>query len=50
MSENKKAILNLGCGKTRIPDTVGVDKYPVEDYVDVIHNLDVLPYPFEDLL
>lgn len=48
MNKDKKIILNLGCGKTRIPDSIGVDKYPVEDYVDVIHDLDITPYPFED--
>lgn len=48
MSKNEKIILNLGCGKTRIPESIGVDKYPVEDYVDVIHDLDITPYPFED--
>lgn len=47
MSKNDKVILNLGCGKTRLPNSTGVDKYPVEDFVDVIHDLDVLPYPFE---
>lgn len=43
----KKLILNLGCGKVRIPDSIGVDRVKIEGYVDVIHDLDLLPYPFE---
>jgi len=46
--ENKKIILNLGCGKTRIPGSIGVDMSKIDDYVDVIHNLDSIPYPFTD--
>lgn len=46
--QNKKIILNLGCGKTRIPDSIGVDKMKLDDYVDVIHDLDITPYPFPD--
>lgn len=42
-----KKILNLGCGRTRIPNSIGVDVTKIEDYVDVIHDLDILPYPFE---
>lgn len=43
-----KTIVNLGCGKTRIPGSVGVDRVKIDDYVDVVHDLDELPYPFED--
>lgn len=43
-----KKILNLGCGKSRIPGTIGVDRVRVEDYVDVVHDMDVVPYPFDD--
>lgn len=45
---NNKKILNLGCGKTKIPGSIGVDATLIEDYVDVVHNLDILPYPFEN--
>lgn len=44
---NKNKILNLGCGKTRIPGSIGVEIVFIKDYVDVVHNLDVLPYPFK---
>jgi predicted SAM-dependent methyltransferase len=39
--------LNLGCGLKRIEGFTGVDiiKTPA---VDVVHNLDVFPYPFAD--
>ena len=43
----EKVIVNLGCGKTRIPGSIGVDIAKLDDYVDVVHNLDVTPYPFE---
>lgn len=43
-----KVMLNLGCGKTKIPGSIGVDKVKIEDYVDVIHNLETVPYPFND--
>lgn len=41
------SVLLLGCGKTRIPGAIGVDRVPIDGYVDVIHDLDVTPYPFE---
>lgn len=44
----KKNILNLGCGKVRIPESIGVDRVKIENYVDIVHDLDVVPYPFED--
>lgn len=46
--ENGRVILNMGCGKTRIPDQIGVDRVKIEGFVDVVHDLDVLPYPFPD--
>ena len=41
-------IVNLGCGKTRIPDSIGVDTSLIEGYTDVVHDLNTIPYPFED--
>lgn len=43
-----KTIINIGCGKTRIPGSVGVDIVPIEGFVDVVHDLNQTPYPFED--
>ena len=43
-----KIVLNLGCGKTRLPNSIGVDSVKIEDYVDVVHDLNTLPYPFKD--
>lgn len=40
-------ILDLGCGMTKRDGAVGVDVLPFPG-VDVVHDLDVLPYPFED--
>jgi SAM-dependent methyltransferase len=44
----KEVILNLGCGKTRIPGSIGVDLIKIENFVDIVHDLDVPPYPFKD--
>ncbi len=46
--KNKKIILNLGCGKVRIPGSIGVDLVKIENYVDVVHDLDRVPYPFKN--
>jgi len=43
----EKIILNLGCGKARIPGSLGVDVVKIENYVDIVHNLNNIPYPFE---
>ncbi|NTU46250.1 class I SAM-dependent methyltransferase [Candidatus Roizmanbacteria bacterium] len=42
----KRRILNIGCGKTRIPNSLGLDIAPIPEYVDVVHDLNVFPYPF----
>ena len=47
MRTQDKVILNIGCGKTRLPHSIGVDLVPIEGFVDIVHNLDLLPYPFE---
>jgi SAM-dependent methyltransferase len=43
--ETKK--LNLGCGETKKEGYVNVD-WSALTHPDVVHNLNVLPYPFED--
>jgi SAM-dependent methyltransferase len=43
----KPLILNLGCGRTRIPQAVGVDCVMIPGTVDVVHNLNITPYPFK---
>ena len=40
-------IINLGCGKTRIPESIGVDCVSIAGTVDVVHDLNVIPYPFQ---
>lgn len=42
----QEKILDLGCGNRKIAGAIGVDciDYPV---VDVAHNLNLFPYPFE---
>lgn len=39
--------LNLGCGKNKIPGSVGVDIHETE-VTDIISNLNVRSYPFRD--
>ena len=45
---NGQTIINLGCGKTRIPGSIGVDSVKLEHTVDIVHDLNCLPYPFQD--
>jgi len=40
-------ILDLGCGKRKQRDAIGIDISKDTD-ADVIHDLDVFPYPFVD--
>ena len=40
-------ILDLGCGKKKRPGSVGVD-YSDRHDADIIHDLNVFPYPFAD--
>jgi len=40
-------ILDLGCGNKKIQGAIGIDINPLSD-ADVIHDLNVLPYPFND--
>jgi len=40
-------ILDLGCGKNKRPGAIGVD-YSDRHAADVIHDLNLFPYPFAD--
>lgn len=46
MDENNK-ILDLGCGKKKVPGAIGIDYKPTPG-VDVVHDLNVFPYPFNN--
>jgi SAM-dependent methyltransferase len=39
-------VLDFGCGQAKTPGSIGMDIYPAE-VVDVVHDCDVFPYPFE---
>lgn len=41
------AILDIGCGSSKTPGAVGLDISADTD-ADIVHNLDVFPYPIED--
>lgn len=41
-----KKVLHLGCGHSKLPGATGVDVLPHPE-VDVVHNLDQYPWPFE---
>lgn len=45
--KTRKLILNVGCGKTRIPGSVGVDNQKIDNFVDIVHDLNTVPYPFK---
>lgn len=40
-------ILDLGCGRRKLPGAVGIDLNPNSD-ADIIHDLNVFPYPFSE--
>ena len=40
-------ILELGCGRIKHPNAVGIDRISLPG-VDVVHDLNRRPYPFED--
>ncbi|HEX8650558.1 MAG TPA: class I SAM-dependent methyltransferase [Pyrinomonadaceae bacterium] len=42
-----RKILDVGCGNNKYPGAVGIDFNP-RTQADVIHDLGVVPYPFED--
>ncbi|MEW6186431.1 MAG: methyltransferase domain-containing protein [Thermodesulfobacteriota bacterium] len=39
--------LDIGCGNRKVQGAVGLDKNP-RSQADIVHDLDVFPYPFED--
>jgi SAM-dependent methyltransferase len=41
-----KKILDIGCGKSKVPGSIGVD-FNENLGADVEHNLNVFPYPFQ---
>jgi SAM-dependent methyltransferase len=41
------AILDIGCGAEKTPGSVGLD-ISSDTAADIVHNLDVFPYPIED--
>lgn len=40
-------ILDVGCGKNKTEGAIGIDFCKIEG-VDIIHDLNVFPYPFDD--
>jgi len=46
-TNNGLKILDLGCGKRKINDAIGVDRVKLDE-VDIVHDLTKFPYPFED--
>lgn len=40
-------VLDVGCGRLKFPGAIGIDRLGATD-ADIIHDLDVLPYPFND--
>src|SRR5213594_760971 len=44
---NSKSILDVGCGQNKFAGAVGIDSNP-RSHADVIHDLGVFPYPFEN--
>ena len=47
MAQKNKKILDLGCGKKKRPGAIGID-YNKRTDADIIHDLNVFPYPIDD--
>lgn len=43
----KTAVLDVGCGRHKISNAMGIDRCKFPE-VDVVHDLDQYPWPFED--
>ena len=43
----KPSVLDVGCGRNKVPGAIGLDRFPLEG-VDVIHDLQQFPYPFSN--
>ena len=48
-NDDKIKMLDLGCGRRKVRGCIGIDILPDSD-ADVIHDLNEVPYPFEDNL
>ena len=44
----KQNILDIGCGRQKIPNAIGIDFN--EGFGDIVHDLNVFPYPLDDEL
>ncbi|MEW6733102.1 MAG: methyltransferase domain-containing protein [Acidobacteriota bacterium] len=42
----EKRVLDVGCGRNKVAGAMGLDRCAV-DGVDVVHDLEVFPYPFK---
>lgn len=45
-NESRENILDVGCGGSKVIGAIGIDRLPLNG-VDIIHDLDVLPWPLE---
>jgi SAM-dependent methyltransferase len=41
------AVLDVGCGSAKVPGSIGLDVSP-DTAADIVHDLDVFPYPIDD--
>lgn len=41
-------ILHAGCGQTKIPGSIGMDIFEIPGFVDIVHDLNKFPYPFDN--
>lgn len=47
MDDGAERILDVGCGTMKYPGAVGIDQFDL-DGVDVVHDLNARPWPFEE--
>lgn len=47
MTDAPERVLDVGCGRDKLPGAVGIDANPRSD-ADIIHDIDVRPWPIAD--
>ena len=48
IEEKSGIMLDIGCGANKQKGFVGMDKRKIEGVVDIVHDLEIFPYPIPD--
>jgi SAM-dependent methyltransferase len=47
LNKKRGILLDLGCGRQKVPTFVGMDKVAL-DNVDIVHDIEEIPWPLDD--